>query len=171
MALQLHKIATQTVGSSGAATVTFNNIPQGYTDLLVKASTRSSNTAGTGDALLVYFNGATGNFSHRYLIGDGTNTYSGTNGYSVVPTYGWIGYSSAVGGSANAFGNTDMYIPNYTSSNYKTISTDSAFENNATSAAQLFCANLWSSTSAITSMTFLGNTTLQHSTFTLYGML
>lgn len=170
MALQLFKIASQTVGSGGASTVTFNNIPQGYTDLLVKASTRSSNAA-TGDALLVYFNGATGNFSHRFLIGDGTNTYSGTTGYSAPPSYGWIGYSTGATGTANTFGNTDMYIPNYTSSNYKSISSDSVFENNATNAAQLLCANLWSSTSAITSMTFLGNTTLQYSTITLYGIL
>jgi hypothetical protein len=52
--------------------------------------------------------------------------------------------------TANTFGNTEFYIPNYTSSNYKSFSVDGVTENNATAAFALY-AGLWSNTAAITS--------------------
>jgi hypothetical protein len=69
-----------------------------------------------------------------------------------------------------------MYIPNYTSSNYKSFSTDSVCESNAASVyAQGFWSGLWSDTSAITSISIAelaGASTniAEHSTAYLYGI-
>ena len=41
------KLATVTVGSGGSSTITFSNIPQNYTDLVVKASLRGTTTTTT----------------------------------------------------------------------------------------------------------------------------
>ena len=56
MALQLFKIETVEVASP-VASVTFSNIPQGYTDLVVKVSART-NYAGAFDNTVVQFNGS-----------------------------------------------------------------------------------------------------------------
>ena len=60
-------ISRQTVGSAGAATVTFSNIPQGFTDLRIVASTRAD--ADTVQAS-VSFNGVTANRSNKMLYGN-----------------------------------------------------------------------------------------------------
>ena len=49
-------IASNTVGSGGAASISFSSIPSTYTDLLVKISTRD-NTGSFNDMLLT-FNGS-----------------------------------------------------------------------------------------------------------------
>jgi len=59
MAYTYSKIATYTVGSGGVATVSFLNIPQNYTDLILKASIRSS-ISQTNDYGIIQFNGDTG---------------------------------------------------------------------------------------------------------------
>ena len=42
MSVFLQPIYTQTVGSGGASSIAFNNIPQTFTDLLIKMSVRAS---------------------------------------------------------------------------------------------------------------------------------
>jgi hypothetical protein len=166
MALQLFKIASTTVGSAGSATITFSNIPQGYTDLILKVSARS-NKSGSTDYMLVTFNGSSSNISSRTLWGSGSSTgsYSST---SILPVF------NGNTATSNTFGNMEIYIPNYTSSNYKSVSIDTVDENNATGASTGFDAGLWSSTSAITSISLTprdGTLLLQYSTATLYGIL
>lgn len=159
-------LETITVGAAGASSVTFNSIPQtGYTDLVVKFSGR--NTAASTQALIT-FNGTTSTYTGKRLYGDGataTSDASNTanfNPSSIVP-------STA---TANTFGNSEIYIPNYTSSNFKSVSIDGVTENNATTAFGGIFAGLWSTTSAITSVTLTANSGnwTQHSTFSLYGV-
>ena len=75
--------------------------------------------------------------------------------------------------TASVFGNAEMYIPNYTSANYKSIICDAVTENNATESYQDLYANLWRNTAAITSISFFpgGSLFTQYSTFSLYGVL
>jgi len=155
--------------NASAASVTFANIPQsGYTDLKVVASirgTQSANYIGTD----ISFNGTstTTNWSRRQLEGgDGTvSSYSSTASQ--------LGYSPGATMTANTFSNIEMYIPNYTSSNYKSVSIDSVGEGNQANAvySDLF-AELWSNTAAITSITLSvsSNAFAQYSTFSLYGL-
>lgn len=158
------KIASVTVGSGGASSVTLSSIPSTYTDLIVKASVRGAQ-AQVYTTMQVSFNGVTTNLSSKQLYGTGAAAGSYNDTTMIQPS------ANGANATANTFDNFEMYIPNYAGSNYKSLSIDNVTENNATSAyAELF-AGLWSSTSAITSITFTGVSTLnQYSTFTLYGI-
>jgi hypothetical protein len=149
-----------------AASVTFDNIPQsGYTDLKIVMSTRSSSTNVTG-FVTAAFNGSTANFSIRGLYGTG----SGVGSFTTPSNF--VGELVGNGSTASTFSNLEMYIPNYRSSNFKSYSVDSVAENNATQAQSGLTAGLWSSTAAITSVTFTTNSGnfLAGSTFSLYGI-
>jgi len=168
MSVFMQPIFTQTVGSGGAASITFNNIPQGFTDLKIEVSARG--TTGSFPALFVYFNGdASTHNSYTYLDGTGSGVAS-TRALSYPVIIG--GFLPGASETTNTFGNSEIYIPNYASGNYKQIIVDSVSENNASSAFQLLSANLNSSTSPITSITLYAspNSFAQYSTFTLYGV-
>jgi hypothetical protein len=158
-----------TVGAS-VSSVTFNNIPQtGYTDLKIVMSNRDDRSATVSD-FYVGFNGVQTNLSMRRLYGDGSAPSSSS------ASTGNAGIDDAASSTANTFANCELYIPNYTSSNYKSYSADSVTENNAGGAGSAFAqitAGLWSSTSAITSVTIYaisGSNFVQYSTFSLYGI-
>jgi len=165
------KIASNTVGAGGVASVTFSSIPATYTDLVVKGSVRTNNNA-VFDNLQLRFNSDSGaNYSRLFLVGDGSTTqnFKGTGNTSFVPSYS----VNAANATANTFSNTEHYIPNYRSSNQKSISCDSVVENNATAGYDGLSAGLWSGTAAITAIELSpGSGTLfnQYSTFTLYGV-
>jgi hypothetical protein len=158
--------------NASAASVTFASIPQtGYTDLkvVVSARTDSSNTGAYGDGLIFYYNSLTTNLSTKRLYGQGNGPVGSTGG-SIQ--YG--GMVSTSGQTANTFGSSEIYIPNYAGSSFKSSSGDGVSENNATTNQMQIAANLWSSTAAITSITFAletGSTNFAaNSTFSLYGL-
>jgi hypothetical protein len=158
-----------TVGAAGASSVTFSGIPQtGYTDLVIKASTRGTR-AQTETEMRLTVNGSATSYSNRAIQGNGSSASSFT--YST--TFFYNGETDAASATASTFGNAEIYIPNYTSSNFKSISTDAVSENNATGGAYTnMVAGLWSNTSPITSMTLTpgANNWAQGSTFYLYGV-
>jgi hypothetical protein len=157
-------IASNTVGVGGVTTVTFSSIPQTYTDLVVKTSLRDT---GIDNSVRFQFNSATG--SSRFVFGDGATASSSSDPASMYI----VTATNPASYTANAFANGELYIPNYTSSNFKSSSADGVTENNATTSFQALTANLWSSTSAITSITFslsVAVSFVQYSTFTLYGI-
>ena len=149
--------------NASAASVTFNNIPQsGYTDLKVVFSVRQS--SGPNNDIYIGFNGSTSSFSSKSVEGAGAATNSGT-----VARY----LGTVTNTTANTFANGEVYIPNYTSSNNKSFSSDNVGEANATAAYATLAAGLWSNTAAINSIQFtLGgsNSFVQYSTFSLYGL-
>jgi len=141
-------ITSVTVGSGGAASVTLpatGTIPQTYTDLKLVYSARAT-VAGTQEFINISFNGNTSNYSLRSLQGDGSAASS--NNWS----FRWIGYAVGSTATASTFSNGELYIPNYTSSNYKSFSGDNVAERNDTNAQSILTANLWSDTAAITSI-------------------
>ena len=160
------KLASTTVGAGGASSISFTSIPQTYTDLVVKLSTRTA--TGGVDNFNISFNGSTTSFTFRELTG---------NGSSAASSSGSLRITGLVNGStmtASTFSNNDIYIPNYAGSNNKSFCADAVTENNLTlSYAQLW-ANLWSNTAAINQITFTclgGANFAQYSTATLYGVL
>lgn len=164
-------IATVTVGSGGAANIQFTSIPGTYTDLLVKLSTRS-NRNDIIDAYGLRFNNDTGNnYARLSLRGDGSSASSNSN----TGSYGYIDafYMPAATATSSTFDNTEIYIPNYTGSNQKSISLDNVSERNATESYMTLAADRWTGTSAITSITFIvlnGTQFVQYSSATLYGI-
>jgi hypothetical protein len=167
--------ATATTGTSIAA---FTSIPGTYTDLRILISARDSYTAGGGNSMNIQFNGATTTYNSRYV-----QAYASTgvdNGTETTSAWGITGnpMRATVNGAATAstFGNTEIYICGYSSSNYKSWSIDGAAEDNAGGPTSQngvsFTAGLWSNTSAITSISFgleVGNF-VSPSTFYLYGI-
>jgi hypothetical protein len=168
MATTYTLISSVTVGSGGAANITFSSIPSTYTDLKIVLSARSDR-ASVQDTAAIRFNGTNSNLSMRRLYADGTSVYS-DNAATFIPT----GHFSANSATANTFGNVEIYIPNYTSSNNKSISSDGAAETNATDVFRSMVAGLWSSSAAITSIGLYpndgSNNFMQYSTAYLYGI-
>lgn len=170
MASTMTALQTITVTSGGAATVVFNSIPQTYTDLVIKMSARTA-YAGIYDIMNVQINGSSTVLATKQVYGTGTAVASDET--VVANGYAWMGYPQANSATANVFSNQEITIPNYASSNYKSISYDAVDENNATASMMYFGAALWSSTKPITSIAFGSANAanwLQYSTFTLYGV-
>ena len=162
-------IQTVTVGAGGAASIDFTNIPQTYTDLVVQVSGRGTGAGGEVSATL-QFNNNSSNYSSRWLRGNGAAASSGSDTYGTDEIY--LFEMPAASATASTFQNGSIYIPNYTSSNNKSVSVDSVSENNATTAWAYLTAGLWSNSAAVTSIKLLlqvGNFA-QYSTATLYGV-
>jgi hypothetical protein len=120
--------------------------------------------------MLIRINGDTANnYLSRYFYGNGSSALSA----STTPiSYSVVGFAPAATATSNVFGNASIYIPNYTSSTFKTISADSVSENNATSSFIEMSAATWSSAASINSIfLFLGFTAFdQNTTASLYGI-
>ena len=170
MSVFLQPLQTVTVGSGGATSVSFNSIPQGYTDLKLVISIRTTFNGSNNFTYAYNFNGSSSGYSHRTLEGNGSSAVS-INASNL--TYGFTGWINDAATTSNTFTSSELYIPNYTSSNYKSQIVDTVTENNATLAYQTLHAGLWSNTAAINSIqvSVFGQTIQQYSTFALYGVL
>jgi hypothetical protein len=171
MASENYILLERTELNATAASVTFSNIPQsGYTDLKIVISSRT-NRANAVDSLGFYFNGdaTVARYSGRVLYGTGSSAASN----APSPVDDETMFTAGNNATASTFGNSELYIPNYTSSNQKSASVDSVGENNATTARMNISAILYNQTTAISSVTFIpitGTTILEGSTFSLYGI-
>jgi hypothetical protein len=158
-------IASATLGAD-AASVTFNSIPQTYTDLILIASARSTRAA-TADNSGIRFNSDSGtNYSFTRLWGSGTGAFS-SRATNETYAYSRINAASI---TAGVFSPIIHNIMNYSNTiTNKTVLT----RGNATGDAVELNVSLWRNTAAITSITFFaenGNLLLG-STFNLYGIL
>ena len=164
--------STVTVGSGGAADITFSSIPATYTDLVILASIRSDRAAVVDYGAVRFNSDAGSNYSGVYLRGSGSAVISSTNGNATM-----LEIPPSIPGStatASVFSNTGIYIPNYAGSNQKSVSFDSVMENNATESYSILQAGLWSGTAAITTIKlFSANSAnfVQYSSASLYGIL
>lgn len=174
MSVFIQPIYTQTVGAGGAANIFFNNIPQGFTDLLIVGSTRSSsanpgyndydiNVAINENAVSLWGN------TTRFVGLSGAGTVAANNSYTIALPR--IANSNASGATANAFASWKILFPNYAGGTYKAWSSDSAPENNTANSAVSMDSGLWKSTQPITALRFYNGAGLvEHSTITIYGI-
>lgn len=139
-------IETKTLGTA-TTQIEFTSIPQDGTDLLVLISARSASGADTRLSL----NGSTAAFSRRDLSGSGSAASASTANDNYIGDMGNSAYT------ANTFGSTNLYIPNYTGSANKNFSVEATNENNATVVSLRILSGLWSNTAAITSLAILTN--------------
>jgi hypothetical protein len=161
-------IATTTVGSGGAASIDFTGIPQTYTDLLLVGSCRTS-SAVHYETNRMKINGSSSNMTSVNLYGAG----GGVGTVGAITSYLFIGYIGGSAATANTFNTQYTYIPNYTSSSYKSVSSDSHMENNhAVNYAMGFSSGLWSQTAAITSLGIYpeSGSWVEFSSASLYGI-
>ena len=150
------------------ASITFSSIPGTYTDLLLKISSRNNDIY---NEIHFRFNGNSGNnYSGTNIYGNGSSAISSSS--SSISSLQNLTVESVSGQTSDTFGNTELYIPNYTSSNNKSVSADGVQENNATSAQAMLGAGIWAQTNAITSIEAFPSigSFVAHSTFYLYGI-
>ena len=151
MSTTMKLIAKQTLGSA-TATVTFSDIPGTATDLLIVVSARSTRSSTVGNSNF-YFNGSAANLSVRYLISYEVNFQNGTSLIdSALPHF-----TPAANATASTFSNTEIYIPNYAGSTNKSVSITNSWSGNSSADynyTNMIAAGLWSSTNAITSVSF-----------------
>jgi len=168
MATTYTLISSVTVGSGDAANIEFTNIPQTYTDLLVKLSIRQTKPDGYSE-IAVKFNSSSANFTVIALDGAGTVKSS----FTTTAAYVGSALGTTSNGGTSSFSNNEIYILNYTSSNYKSYSADSVAERNYASLNDLLLTTgLWSNSAAITSLLFESPSynIEQYSTAYLYGI-
>jgi hypothetical protein len=167
MANTFVKIATVDVGAGGASTIDFTSIPGTYTDLCLQLSLRT-NRAAVDDFLVLSINGSTSTFAYRAIEGAGSGTpisYSGTTGRA--------GATNGNSSTGSTFSSSQFYFPSYAGSGNKAYSIESVAETNATTAYMTILGGLWSTTSAITSLSISGGLSsgfVQYSSATLYGI-
>jgi hypothetical protein len=151
-----------TVGAAGASSITFTSIPQTYTDLKIVCSART-NASDVAQSIRVRPNASSTGYTYIRLTGNGSS--AGSQGTEYNPANG----NTA---TASTFSNNEIYIPNYTSSNNKSISADGVSENNASEAYAILTATLWANSAAITSLelSLASGLFQQYSTFYLYGI-
>ena len=163
------------VGAGGASSIEFTSIPADYTDLYLVVSarsTRSDSTYYTNGKIGI--NGSTSGYSLTELINNAGTVESRTYLTDGV----WAFFFPSAVNTANTFGNTGFYFPNYTSSNAKSVSYDSTSEHNGTPTfgyGHRIVAGLNSTTSPITSIevgirSLDSATFVQYSSASLYGI-
>jgi len=160
--MSLTLIETKTVGAGGSPSIDFTSIPATFTDLQIVLSLRDDFSNISNDANF-YINGSLITFKQLY----GTGVNVGSNN----PTQIARPIVSATA-TANTFGSTSIYIANYASSSVKTISTDSVSENKGTECYQVLGAGVYSSSTAISSISIDNGsaTFVAGSTASLYGV-
>jgi len=162
-------IATTTVGSGGASTVTFSSIPSTYQHLQIRYTAKNGTSGGVSDTFnTARFNGDSGsNYAYHYALGDGAATYGyGVGSQSSV----WFGLSPY--GATSTFGTNVIDILDYANTNkYKTLRALIGNDRNGAGTIAL-TSGLWMSTSAISSIVITATSFpfAEYSSFALYGI-
>lgn len=174
MALTYTPIASTTL-SSTATSITFNNINQSYTDLIVKFNVRY-NAYGSTTAYFLYNGESTSNTTnnYQYLQGNASAASSSRSANTAQLVNRGITPNTY---TASTFSVSEWYIPNYSQSTYyKSATITNTVSNNSTATDEsyvLFEASLRRSTAAITSIeiqAISGNPFAVGSTAYLYGI-
>jgi hypothetical protein len=157
-------IATVNVGSGGASTITFSNIPASYQHLQLRGVVRGGNEV----AVIASFNGTGGNGHTLYGNGSIKGSFRETG---VIP----ICVTPNSGNNSNIFGAFVCDILDYGNTNkYKTTRSLHGTEKNSSGNSYImFSSGLWESTSAVTSIVLTvngGANFVQNSTVALYGI-
>ena len=155
-------IASQTLSTS-ASSVTFSNIPQGYTDIIVIVS--GTLTTAYDTSISMRFNDdSANNYSATYLYGTGSAAASGRNTNKPdIQALGRLGSSTV--------GNAIVQIQNYSNA---TTNKTVLGRGGVTSAEVFSTTGLWRNTSAITKIVMapegFSGSFASGTTFSLYGI-
>jgi hypothetical protein len=164
-------LATVTVPSGGAASITFAGIPTGYKHLQLRQIARGD-AAGNNYSQIVSFNSdtTTANYRSHYLYGDGSGvaagTYQSTGGVYLTTN------TAGAGAGTNVFATSVTDILDYSNVN-KNKTTRSLHGQDRNGAGVIeFDSGVWFNTSAITSIsiTINGANFAQYSQIALYGV-
>jgi hypothetical protein len=163
-----YTLISSNVLSSSAASVTFSAIPATFTDLVVRFSTR----ADTSNQINLTVNATSGGTAYSWtrLRGNGSTAASGNS--SSDSSFALPAASVETSGTANTFSSGEVYIPSYTASQYKPMSSFNTQEDNSTTSFINVNAGLYSANTAISEIKLAaasGNF-VSGSSFYLYGI-
>lgn len=162
----MQPIYTQTLTST--ASVTFNNIPQTYTSLLLIGKARAAYTGGFADAY-VYFQDGAGSNRYSSTIQSGNSSTMSSYRYTNNGTASAFG-SNGAAHTSNVFTSFRILFPNYRDGQFKQMLSESVLENDG-SAIVRQDASHWRSVSPITMINLtVANAFVPGSVFTLYGI-
>jgi len=165
MAITYEKIASVLVPKGGLKEIKFSNIPQNYTDIKITGSIRSNSIfgqVGTGqyDAMLLTVNDTTtilNNYSGRNFYMFNSASGVATVGGETQPNAAQIAFIQADLATPGAFGNTEIYIPNYSANNIeKNVCVTTSNCSNIYGNIMAYAVNKFNSTNPITSILFRG---------------
>ena len=167
------KLGYFVVGSNGSPSISFNNIPQTYGDLMVHMSARTDRLYQGYDSLTFRFNND--NYSANYTSKNFYGISGGSIGVESSTGNPQLAFCSSNSADQYTYDSIRMSIPNYTSSFKKLIVTENSVPGGANGYAviQSFSCNVWSQTVPVTSLTLLpgiGSKFIANSMFTLYGV-
>jgi hypothetical protein len=164
-----YTLISSNVLSSSAASITFSAIPSTYTDLVIKGSGR---TVGASNLYLLKMtiNNDTNNiYGSTLLYGSGSSAASArdSNGTNIV----YAGYLNGGGTTSNTFSSFEIYVPSYTATQNRSISSFAAQENNNTEAYIQVNAGSYGSTTTISRLDLFSTENFASgSSFYLYGI-
>lgn len=167
----MQAIYTRTLTTTGVTSVTFNNIPQTFTDLKICVSARDGRTDAHFANVAVRINGSDSSVYSNMNIA-GTSGSTSTDTFNSQNAYYYNLYANGAISTANTFSNDEIYIPNYTSYGFKQLLIDNAVESHNTGSLHVANAGLYRGSGPITSILFAAQNIAfaQNSTFTLYGI-
>ena len=162
-------IATVTVGSGGAADITFSSIPSTFKQLQLRGIVKSSG-GGTEDFRMQY-NGNTSGYAVHALYGAGASATAnaGTSQSAIVGPYNTVVFNGATG----IFGAIVIDILDYLStSKLKTVRILGGQDSNGSGNIGLYSGFHTSDTAAISSIKLFAtsNNLAQYTSFALYGI-
>jgi hypothetical protein len=174
-------IATVTVGSGGASSVSFSSIPSGYQHLQVRSLIQTNRTSYAVDQITWRFNDDSGNnYAAHYIRGGFATTPNAAASVSATSTNRITYPAISTSVVANTFTASVMDILDYANTNkYKTTRELAGYDLNGTAGTDSYGgtitlgSGLWMSTSAITKITIDktdGSLWSQHSKFGLFGI-
>lgn len=161
------------VGSGGVGNVTFNNIPQHFERLQIRAFVRDAFTGSTNQSLSLQMNGDTGanyKVSRWYGTGGGTGV-SPTSEAFINNGNMFQLYFPTNAELANVYGTGIIDISDYNSSTkFKVVMSMGGYDKNGGGAVGM-SSGVWLNQNPITSLTvFASGNIMQYSSVALYGI-
>lgn len=164
----MQPIFTNVISTGGS--LTFNNIPQTYTDLLITASIKDNTSGGgVGQTLYMTFNNdGSANYSSRWLESNGTDRYTVANSNQ---TGFRLGVVQSTGATAGMYSNLEIYIPNYTGNMFKSHLSEYVTVNSGTGVFLGTDTGVWRGNAGITTIGIgTGFALNQFTSWDLYGL-
>jgi hypothetical protein len=165
-------LASVTVPSGGAASITFDGIPTGYKHLQVRAMSRSTNSLHYSQIFFTI--NSTSSYFRHLILSDAVNA-PGAYGYT-GQSYASLGYLAGANALSNNFGVAILDIPDYTNPNKnKTYKGLFGANNNSQASPDTYMgmvSGTFPSTDPITKIVFTPETGsfVQYTSFALYGV-
>jgi hypothetical protein len=164
-----YELISSYAATGSVSSIAFTSIPATFKDLNLVLSLRYS--LNDTSSVNVSFNDTTSGYSGVAVRGGGSGSPIGFT----ISTNNIGGNSTGSTGAqtVDTFASSSLYIPNYASAKYKSVSVDFTQESNFAAAFMGFYGALWANNAAITSITITpdsGTNWLIHSTAYLYGI-